>query len=392
MIDYSIKDFQPVKRLWPVGQRLALWILLEAIILGLGAGLRGFDGLWSVHTADDFAGIALLLLSGIIAGHLALRTAIPGREVGSWYLLFAAAVLCTTCAAVTLETGIVAPPGQLINLASICALGALPWVALFWAVRRGVPSHPAKTGGLVGLAAFCFALAEHRLLMPGAFQAPLLQLLGGGIITVASACAGAVWLDAIRRWRRERQLPEVHDDGWLALGARGLLPLASGISIAVLLLALWGVRQSSARIPDFDLAIEKYQQSLKGFHPNVPSDSVQAVLTAYIEYGMPSYMWDFGPQGFKLSGGRLEQLPDGTPVTYTWFGSAKGGVMCMFKQTDGFNPPPVPHVKHDGLLFYKYRGFSICLINVGGYGNFISVIAAPMPIQEFTRLVTAVAG
>ena len=209
-----------------------------------------------------------------------------------------------------------------------------------------MPSHPARTGGLVGLAAFCFALAEYQLLIPGAFQALLLQLLGGGIITIVSAGAGAVWLDALRRWRTERQLPEAQDDGWVRLGARAVLPLACGVSIAALMLVLWNIQQSVLPIPDFDLAIEEYQQSLTGFHPNVPSGSVQAVLTAYIEHGMPSYMWDFGPQGFKLSGGRLEHLPDGTPVTYTWFGSAKGGVMCMFKQTDGFNPPSAAHEQH----------------------------------------------
>ena len=160
LIDHSIKDFQPVKRLWPVGPRLALWLLLEAGILGLGAAMRGVDGFWPVHTAADLMGIALLLLIGIIAGHIALRSAIPGREVGSGYLLLAAAVLGATCAAGMLGTGIAAPSGRLVDLASIFAFGALPWIALFWAVRRGVPSHPARTGGLVGLAAFCFALGN----------------------------------------------------------------------------------------------------------------------------------------------------------------------------------------------------------------------------------------
>jgi hypothetical protein len=41
------------------------------------------------------------------------------------------------------------------------------------------------------------------------------------------------------------------------------------------------------------------------------------------------------------------------------------------------------------LLFYRYRDFSFCLINVGGYGNFISVIAAPMPLKRFEHLVLA---
>ena len=86
-------------------------------------------------------------------------------------------------------------------------------------------------------------------------------------------------------------------------------------------------------MPDFDLAIANYQQSLTDFHSNVPSISVETVLTAYIENGMPSYMWDFGPQGLQTrQGGRFEHLPDGSPVTYTWFRGTKAGVMCMFRQ------------------------------------------------------------
>ncbi len=102
---------------------------------------------------------------------------------------------------------------------------------------------------------------------------------------------------------------------------------------------------------------------------------------------MPAYMWDFGPEGFKLVGGRWQSLPDGTPVTYTWFHSVKGGVICMMRETDAFNPPPGAREEYHHLLFYQYRGFSLCLINIGGYGNFISVIAAPIPMRQFVALV-----
>ena len=63
--------------------------------------------------------------------------------------------------------------------------------------------------------------------------------------------------------------------------------------------------------------------------------------------------------------------------------------MCLFRQTDAFNPPSLAHQEHHHLLFYRYRGFSFCLINVGGYGNFISVIAAPMPLKQLEHLVFA---
>jgi hypothetical protein len=61
----------------------------------------------------------------------------------------------------------------------------------------------------------------------------------------------------------------------------------------------------------------------------------------------------------------------------------------MIKQVGEFNPPSAPHQEHHRLLFYRYRGFSLCLINIGGYGNFICVIAARMPMKQFVRLVLA---
>ncbi len=64
----------------------------------------------------------------------------------------------------------------------------------------------------------------------------------------------------------------------------------------------------------------------------------------------------------------------------------------MIRQTDAFRPPPAAREEHDHLLFYRYRGFSLCLINIGGYGEFISVIAAPIPIGQFVPLVLAAVG
>ena len=393
LIDRSIKDFRPVKRLWPVWLRLAVWILLEAGILGLGAGLAGLDGFRQAQASARLAGIAAPVVAGIIAGYAALRSAIPGREAASTYFLLAAAILAVASIVGVERVVVISPVAQLADLARICACAVLPWIAMLWAIRRGAPMYPVKTGALAGLASFCFALAEYQSLKPAAFQAPiLLAALACGAVMALSAAVGAAWLDPIRQWRQACSVAQVRRPDWARLETRAAFPLACGLSVAALLLVLWNIRQSTIRIPDFDLAIHQYQQSLAGFHPNVPSGTVQAVLTAYVEHGMPAYMWDFGPEGFKLAGGRLEYLPGGVPVTYTWFVGPKGGVMCMFRQIDGFKPPSIRHEERDHLLFYSYRGFSICLINVGGYGDFISVITAPMPMTEFMHIVLAAVG
>ena len=37
--------------------------------------------------------------------------------------------------------------------------------------------------------------------------------------------------------------------------------------------------------------------------------------------------------------------------------------------------------------FTNTGGFSVCLINIAGYGDFISVIAAPIPMRHFIAIV-----
>ncbi len=397
LIDRSIKDFQPVKRLWPAGTRLAFWVLLETAILAIIAGFRGHDDLPGlIHNSGHVLATGLFIFASIPAAFLALRSAIPGREVAWSELLLLIAVVCATVA-ISFEPPASAIPFReflhagIISALQFFGLAALPWLALFWAVRRGVALQPAKTGALVGIAAFCFALATHGFISSGLPNPIIWQLPSGILITAVSALAGTVWLNWIDCWQQERGAAEARTIKWTSFNAGTVFPLAISASIAALILVLKSPGDNFAPIPDFDLVIENYEQSLTGFRPNVPSGSIETMLTAYVEHGMPAYMWDFGPEGFKLVGGRWEPLPDGTPVTYTWFRGAKGGVICMFRQTDGFNPPSATHEEHRHLLFYKYRGFSVCLLNVGGYGDFISVIAAPMPMEHFVRLVIAAA-
>jgi hypothetical protein len=249
-----------------------------------------------------------------------------------------------------------------------------------------MPLRPRLTGGIIGVAASSFAIAAD--LFSGPAYAVTWELLSGAILTVLSFIAGAAWLDREELWRKDSGSNDrLLESAWLGAGV--IFPIATALAAGLLLLVLRAGIGVSRPVPDFDLAIANYQQSLTNFRPNVPSSSVGTVLTAYIEDGMPSYMWDFGPQGFRLVGGRFEHLPDGTPVTYTWFRGTKAGVMCMFRQTSGFQAPDAPHTEGDHLFFYRYRGYSVCLINVGGYGDFLSVIVSPMPMKQFMRMVLA---
>jgi hypothetical protein len=394
LIDRTITDFQPARQLRPIGARLFCWMLVEAAILGLDVWMRGSVGSAAIaHNPHLLLASTLFIFASIAAAFIALSSAIPGRDV-SWVQLSLSIALVCAGFAVAFEPLSRIPSsdsldGGAATILQIVIFAALPWLVLFWAVRRGVPVQPRKTGVAVGLAAFCFALTAHLFIsQPEGTPAGLAYSAFPIVpIIVFSGLAGASWLDWIARWQREPVADEA-PERWALLKAQTIFPIALSVSTAALLLFLKGPGLF-LHISDFDLAIDNYQQALNGFRPNVPSASMEMMLTAYVEHGMPAYMWDFGPQGFKLVGGRWSPLPDGTAVTYTWFRGEKGGVMCVFKQIDAFNPPPIGHDEYHHLLFYRYRGFSFCLINVGGYGDFISVIAAPMPLKRFEHLVIA---
>ena len=390
LIDRAIKDFEPVKRLWPVGTRLFFWILLESAILALTGAFLGYYPL-PAETGKTglILSLGLPIFASIVAAFFALRGAVPGREVSSRESM---QLLAVVCGALLIPDGTSALTEGGISAVELFGLASLPWSVLFWVVRRGVPLQPEKTGVIIGLAAFSFALAVLRFIdYENGFANQIIWLGVCGILfTVASALAGRLWLDWIDRWQQSPAPGEVRAaTPWL--DARTVFPIAIAGSVVALILVLQGGRHPFVPIRDFDLTIDNYERSLAGgFRSNVPSPSIDSMLTAYVEHGMPAYMWDFGPEGFKLVGGRWEPLPDGTPVTYTWFRGAEGGVICMIRQVEEFNPPSAAHEEHHRLLFYRYRGFSLCLINICGYGNFICVIAAPMPMKQFVGLILAV--
>jgi hypothetical protein len=395
LIDHSIKDFQPAAKLWPVGVRLVLWIFLELSLLMLCASVNGLQGIASlIQSRGVLIETGAFTLASVAAAFLALRSAIPAREPSRSELLLPIGGVCAAFAVAAFQP--LAAPSQIYDadlswLPQMLGLSILPWAILFWAVARGVPLRPFETGGLIGIASFCFGVAADRLISEsnGSISPLVWQATFGIIIAAGSAFAGAHFLNPVRHWRQTRRLIEAQSATGALFSQPALVTLAIGGSIVTLFLVLSNAGKPSTRIADFDLAIAKYEGAVANFTPNVPSRDIETMLTAYVENGMPTYMWDFSRQGFKFAGGRFEHLPDGAAVTYTWFHGAKSGVMCMFRQTEGFKAPPGAHEERQHLLFYRYRGFSVCLINVGGYGSFLSVIVAQMPMDRFMPLVLA---
>jgi len=173
VIDRLSVNFQPVKRLWPVNARLAVWLALDLAIIALVLFMFPRPNLSTkLHQFRFAAELAAFVLAGTVAGVLALRNAIPGREARKGELALLCAIGAAALALVLLEPirasvsldGFVA--AGLRCMTCTVALATLPWAALFWAVRRGVALAVEVTGGLIGAAAFSYAFAASRLGCP----------------------------------------------------------------------------------------------------------------------------------------------------------------------------------------------------------------------------------
>jgi hypothetical protein len=172
MVDRLFPNFEPAKPMWRVHTRLALWLTLELAILFIGLATPRADLPQKLHSARYLLELSLFIVMGTGAAVLALRTAIPGGEARRNELVLLAAVALSAIALISCEPSFdSASLAQFVRAGIPCALftsifAALPWLVLFWAVRRGAPLALRSAGGLIGAAAFSFAFAVGRLRCP----------------------------------------------------------------------------------------------------------------------------------------------------------------------------------------------------------------------------------
>jgi hypothetical protein len=117
--------------------------------------------------------VGLFIAVGIAAAALALRTAIPGLEATPTQLspVFLAAEVSVLVAAASGPAVTHISLGHFVGLGMKCLvctglLAALPWFALFWAVKRGSPSSCTWRVRWVGAAAFSFCVRDDPLRLP----------------------------------------------------------------------------------------------------------------------------------------------------------------------------------------------------------------------------------
>jgi hypothetical protein len=207
LVDRIVARLEPVRPLWPVRRRLMIWLAIEIAVLT--QTLIETSNRWTLKLEHPLYSLEIAFFAGaaVIVAAMALRAAIPGRESAPWQSGFAIvltvagiAMLFITPMRTDMSLGDFVAIGRSCAW-STCAKAAVPWIALWWAVKRGTPGNGGAAGAMVGAAAMLFSFAIMRLDCP--LDEPLhLMIWHLGpvvVVTAISALAGEVWLRSPRR-------------------------------------------------------------------------------------------------------------------------------------------------------------------------------------------------
>jgi len=199
-------EITPSRQLLPVSARLTLWIVMEVGILA-----------WVIsHTTNNFVAkiadpayaieVIFFAAAAIICAELALKSAIPGRTNSAKEAIVATTlVLAGTAVLVVAQPMVTSSPlGDFARNGWPCSIetvkfGTLPWLALWWLVRRGAAMSGWLSGLSVGAGALLFSFAVMRIGCP--IDEPLHLLtwhLSPALAVIALSTLGGV------RWLRFR--------------------------------------------------------------------------------------------------------------------------------------------------------------------------------------------
>jgi hypothetical protein len=172
------------------------------------------------------------------------------------------------------------------------------------------------------------------------------------------------------------------------------MSLAAGIAFALVMARGFGmypfrdvnVVYRQGGVPEFDVETAYFDKFDNHFAPNVPSGSFADISFAYLDAHMPGFIWNFNSSGLTLAGGRLDKLPDGRPVTFTFYKGEQRSLLCTRYKVAEFVPPPGVVHEMDGHLFYRYHGYSICY-SYSPVGEFVCVLISRQPVNQLLETV-----
>ena len=185
LIQQLTADARPVRPLRPLAVRVAGWLVVAAVSLGIVMMLMGVRReLGDAADRMDFTlEAALLLVTAVSAAIGALMVSVPGAESSrhTRWIPIALGVLCVVLAAGELAYAAMsgAPTGRL-TFAWHCvykttSVALVPGILLFVMVRRGAPLHGGWAGLLALLATAAMGVLGANIICPN--DRPLHMLL-----------------------------------------------------------------------------------------------------------------------------------------------------------------------------------------------------------------------
>jgi hypothetical protein len=214
LLDAIRGNLEPVRPLLSPARRA---ILLLPVGLALLVAMPAFWGwrhnLATLGVAASWGFSAFEALTGLLIVGLALREAVPGRElsrlaifaiVGCGALLFVGLALASELLApVPFRKGVWLR--EVWGCLSMSAIWSVPALAVAsWLAARAVPTRPAVAGAICGLGAGLMADSGLRLSCGVSTPAHVLVGHGAAIVLLVSAGAGAAIV--IDRFRGRRQI------------------------------------------------------------------------------------------------------------------------------------------------------------------------------------------
>ena len=210
------------------------------------------------------------------------------------------------------------------------------------------------------------------------------QMLRTPAIVRGSILAALDAADNAERARNRSQSSERGGQRRSALrGARLWIPVALAAAAMFTFVMLRGGATPAHAIPPFDVAINNYSQFAEHFEPNIKSNSPADISDAYMVHKLPGFLWNFQPSGYRLVGGRVDHLPNGRPVSFTFYRGANGTILCTFMEARGFEPPPGVMRVMGNHNYYDYHGYRICLSYP--HGDFICILTTRRTMDEFIQ-------
>jgi hypothetical protein len=206
------RDLKPVRPLAsPARRALALLPLGIALLVAIPAFWGWRSNFSALGPAVAWGLSGLQALAGLLIVGVALREAVPGRELSGRALAATVGAALALFAGLTFVTEYLVPaavpPGIWVRYAWECfwmaAVSSVPVLAAAaWLAARALPTRPAVAGAVYGLGAGLMADAGVRLFCWVSAPAHVLVAHGGSIILLA--VAGALAATAVERLKGRR--------------------------------------------------------------------------------------------------------------------------------------------------------------------------------------------